>query len=118
MQRLYGSERVQQVAELLELYTHSTSAWHSQPELEMAQRLTAASFLDPGLAEGWLDANEADESLFSSDDSAPARAWYVAMRRRIEEHSAVTDVYREAVSAVDMLATRTTSRIGWRRSGV
>jgi adenylate kinase len=103
LQRLYGSERVQRVAGLLELYTHSTSAWHSQPELEMAQRLTAVSFLDPALAERWLDTNEADESLSSSAGSAPARAWYVAMRRRIEEHSAVTDLYREAVSAVDVL---------------
>jgi adenylate kinase len=103
LQRLYGSARVQRVAELLELYTDATSAWPSQPELEAAQRLTAVSFLDPALAERWLEASETDESQSSSADSAPARAWYVAMRRHIEEHSAVTDVYREAVSAVNVL---------------
>jgi tetratricopeptide (TPR) repeat protein len=101
--KLYGGERVRRVAELLELYTDATPAWRSHQELEMAQRLTVVSFLDPARAEQWLDANESGAPSSPAAGSAPAREWYVAMRRRIAEHSAVSDVDAELARAVRVL---------------
>jgi uncharacterized protein YjbI with pentapeptide repeats len=96
----YGDERVRRVAALLERYTDAAAAWRSLPELELAQRLTALSFLDPAGAERWLDVHEASAAQQSSSsaasaDDGPGRAWYVAMRRRVAENSDITTIDTE-----------------------
>lgn len=76
LQTDYGSERVRQVALLLEQY--STPAWSSQPELEKAQQLTALSFVDPVRAAQWLETAGGDPAAGTAD-----REWFIAMRRRL-----------------------------------
>ena len=96
----YGDERVRRVAALLEQYTDAAAAWRSLPELELAQQLTALSFLDPAGAQRWLDVHEASaarpsSSSASSADDGPGREWYVAMRRRVAENSDITTIDTE-----------------------
>ena len=96
----YGDERVRRVAALLEQYTDAAAAWRSLPEVELAQQLTALSFLDPAGAERWLDVHEAfaarpSSSSASSADDGPGREWYVAMRRRVAENSDITTIDTE-----------------------
>jgi tetratricopeptide (TPR) repeat protein len=96
----YGDERVRRVASLLEQYTHAAAAWRSLPELELAQQLTALSFLDPAGAERWLDVHEASAAQPSSSsapsvDDGPGREWYVAMRRRVAENSDIKTIDTE-----------------------
>jgi hypothetical protein len=86
LQRDYGEERVRRVAALLEQYTDASVAWRGWPELDAAQRLTAVSFLDPPLAEEWLSGGG------PGADTRLDHEWYVAMRRRIDEQSAVPRV--------------------------
>jgi hypothetical protein len=90
----YGDERVHQVAALLERYTDAAAAWRSLPELELAQKLTALSFLDPAGAERWLDAHEVSAARTSSSlaNDGPGREWYVVMRRRVAENSAIKTI--------------------------
>ena len=100
LQTRYGNERVRRVAALLEQYTDAAAAWRSLPDLELAQQLTALSFLDPAAAERWLDEHEAgaarpSSSSASSADDGPGREWYVAMRRRIAENSDITTIDTE-----------------------
>ncbi|MFG1993057.1 tetratricopeptide repeat protein [Actinoplanes sp. NPDC048988] len=75
----YGSERVEQVALLLERYCDQPGVWGGQPYLAQAQRLTVAGILDPAGAVSWLDDLQADgtSSVELSSD------WIVAMRGRL-----------------------------------
>ena len=101
LQGRYGTERAQRVAELLEQYTDATSAWHALPELEHAQRLTAASFLNPARAVQWLAANE--QGAWQSPGASLGREWYVAMRRRIEDQSTAMSPDEAFVEAIVLL---------------
>jgi DNA segregation ATPase FtsK/SpoIIIE, S-DNA-T family len=75
----FGSQRLTQVAILLEQYTDRTAAWRAQPELEHAQRLTALSLVEPAAAKRWLD--QAQSSMAGS--TALGREWFVAMSKRL-----------------------------------
>ena len=97
----YGEEWVHKVALLLEQYTDATLTWHSLPELERAQQLTAVSILDPARAALWLESN----STGSSPDDLD-REWYVAMRRRIADQSSVTTADGEISRTTERLRSR------------
>jgi uncharacterized protein YjbI with pentapeptide repeats len=95
----YGTERVRRVALLLEQYTDATVAWRSQAELEQAQQLAALSFVDPARALSWLE-----DDRPGSSPQALGREWYVAMHRRVTEHSAVTTVREQINRAIAQFA--------------
>jgi hypothetical protein len=96
LQTSYGSERVRQVALLLEQY--STPAWGTQPELEQAQQLTALSFVDPARAARWL------EGAHTSTAGSPvSREWFVAMRRRLAAQPQVGSAPEEIAKAIRRL---------------
>jgi hypothetical protein len=118
----YGPERVRRVAALLERYTEASPAWRALPSLEAAQRLTAVSFLDPDEARRWLAASEASMAASGTAENGPAgsqagetapdslsasarlgREWHVAMRRRVEEQSAVRGFDEEIERAKALL---------------
>ena len=109
----YGSERVHQVALLLEMYTERTSVWRSRPELEHAQRLTALNILDEEVAERWL----ANAESQAGDSSALDSQWFVAVRSRLESlPSATTTVERSLSEAQEALSgtdpTRALAAVG------
>ncbi|XVV17194.1 tetratricopeptide repeat protein [Actinoplanes sp. CA-131856] len=80
----YGTERVEQVALLLERYGDQPGVWAGHPYLAQAQQLTVAGILDPAAAVSWLDGIQADGAAsveLSSD-------WIVAMRGRLSAQPA------------------------------
>ena len=99
LQARYGPERVRQVAVLLEQYTELTPAWHTQPELEQAQQLTALSFIDPARAEAWLD-----NVGSAGAGHALGQEWFVAMRHRLTGQPNVTTIEHEVAAAAGCLA--------------
>jgi tetratricopeptide (TPR) repeat protein len=75
----YGTERVEQVALLLERYCDEPGVWGGQPYIAQAQRLTVVGIVDPAAAISWLDdiqTGGASHVDLSSD-------WIVAMRGRL-----------------------------------
>jgi len=105
----YGTARVRRVAGLLEQYTDASAAWRALPSLEAAQRLTAVSFLDPDEALRWLAASETAlagnrTGATAADPMDLGREWHVAMRRRVEEQSAVRGFDEEIEEAKTLLS--------------
>ena len=96
LQTDYGSERVRQVALLLEQY--STPAWSSQPELEKAQQVTALSFVDPVRAAQWLESVGGHPAAGTADQE-----WFIAMRRRLAAQPQVGSASQEIAGAARRL---------------
>ncbi|GAB3839082.1 FtsK/SpoIIIE domain-containing protein [Dactylosporangium cerinum] len=92
----FGPERPARVAVLLEQYTDQHPAWHLQPELEHAQRLTALNLVDPARAADWLAANRP-----SAGGPALTREWFVAMTGRLRPRTSLPDRLADAVAAAD-----------------
>jgi predicted RNA-binding protein with RPS1 domain len=92
----YGSERVRQVALLLEMYTERTSVWRSRPELENVQRLTALNILDEEAAQRWLASAKAQASGQPALDSQ----WFLAVRDRLATLPAATATVEQSLHMV------------------
>ncbi|GAA3254756.1 FtsK/SpoIIIE domain-containing protein [Dactylosporangium siamense] len=92
----FGPERPARVAVLLEQYTDQHPAWHLQPELEHAQRLTALNLVDPARAADWLATNRT-----SAGGPALTREWFVAMTGRLRPRASLPDRLADAVAAAD-----------------
>ncbi|MEV4132176.1 FtsK/SpoIIIE domain-containing protein [Dactylosporangium sp. NPDC049742] len=82
----FGPERPARVAVLLEQYTDQHPTWHTQPELEHAQRLTALNLVDPARATDWLAANRT-----SAGGPALTHEWFVAMTGRLRPRTSLQD---------------------------
>lgn len=72
--------RLQDVARLLSQYNRRCTPWADQPELELAQRVTALNFLNPDRVREWMD--QAEQSLGGT--RSLERAWFIAMQQEIE----------------------------------
>jgi catechol 2,3-dioxygenase-like lactoylglutathione lyase family enzyme/tetratricopeptide (TPR) repeat protein len=95
----FGEAQVRRVALLLEQYGKRTGAWTRHPELDYAQRLTALHVIDPARADAWLASGTA-----SSAEPAFGRAWFVAMRDRLDSQPpAHATLDAELGAAVDKL---------------
>jgi tetratricopeptide (TPR) repeat protein/catechol 2,3-dioxygenase-like lactoylglutathione lyase family enzyme len=96
----YGTERVEQVALLLERYCDEPGVWGGQPYLAQAQRLTVVGIVEPAAAISWLDDIQTDGAShvdLSSD-------WIVAMRGRLTaQPAAETTLGDEIAEAVQRL---------------
>jgi S-DNA-T family DNA segregation ATPase FtsK/SpoIIIE len=92
----FGPDRPARVALLLEQYTDQHPAWHTQPELEHAQRLTALNLVDPSRAADWLAANRT-----SAGGPALTREWFVAMTGRLRPRTSLQDRLADALAAAD-----------------
>ncbi|MEU0554119.1 FtsK/SpoIIIE domain-containing protein [Dactylosporangium sp. NPDC006015] len=92
----FGPERPARVAVLLEQYTDQHPSWHTQPELEHAQRLTALNLVDPARAAVWLAANRT-----SAGGPALTREWFVAMTGRLRPRTSLDDRLAKALTAAD-----------------
>ncbi|GAA1543784.1 hypothetical protein GCM10009827_074400 [Dactylosporangium maewongense] len=92
----FGPERPARVAVLLEQYTDQHPTWHTQPELEHAQRLTALNLVDPARAADWLAANRT-----SAGGPALTREWFVAMTGRLRPRTSLDDRLAKALTAAD-----------------
>jgi tetratricopeptide (TPR) repeat protein len=96
LQTSYGSERVRQVALLLQQY--SASAWSTQPQLERAQQLTALNFVDSVRAAQWLESLHTD-----TEGAAIGQEWYVAMRHHLSAEPQPDRAPREVARAIKKL---------------
>ncbi|MEV0570294.1 FtsK/SpoIIIE domain-containing protein [Dactylosporangium sp. NPDC050588] len=92
----FGPERPARVAVLLEQYTDQHPTWHTQPELEHAQRLTALNLVDPARAADWLAANRT-----SAGGPALTREWFIAMTGRLRPRTSLQERTAAALSATD-----------------
>ncbi|MET7419745.1 FtsK/SpoIIIE domain-containing protein [Dactylosporangium sp. NPDC005555] len=89
----FGAERPARVAVLLEQYTDQHPTWHTQPELEHAQRLTALNLVDPARAADWLAANRT-----AAGGPALTREWFVAMSGRLRPRASLQERTRLAIA--------------------
>jgi nucleoside phosphorylase len=80
LSRVYGEQRLAEVAALLERYTVQADAWQDRPELQWAQRVSARVVSDPAAVDAWLAATGGAAA------SGLDERWSAAMRARLNRH--------------------------------